>query len=173
MITLDTHLMSLVNRELVSPDEAFRKAQDPNVMREKFLEARPEAARAFRDRRGSRGKSSGPEPFGIAPSFPGLWSIAPLVPSPSMFPGHSPAIYDFLKEHRLVASDQLDGVERGAQGDGQAPGRCRRRPGIMERRTCSAGIADHLGYDFIRELPVQFPGEGDCGAHRQARATTA
>ncbi len=36
MITLDTHLMSLVNRELVSPDEALEKAQDPNVMREKF-----------------------------------------------------------------------------------------------------------------------------------------
>ena len=38
MITLDTHLMSLVNRELVSPDEALEKAQDPNVMREKFME---------------------------------------------------------------------------------------------------------------------------------------
>ncbi len=36
MITLDTHLVSLVNRELVSPDEALEKAQDPNVMREKF-----------------------------------------------------------------------------------------------------------------------------------------
>jgi twitching motility protein PilT len=38
MITMDTHLMSLVNRELVSPDEALEKAQDPNVMREKFLQ---------------------------------------------------------------------------------------------------------------------------------------
>lgn len=37
MITMDTHLMSLVNRELVSPDEAVEKAQDPNVMREKLL----------------------------------------------------------------------------------------------------------------------------------------
>ncbi len=39
MITMDTHLMSLVNRELVSPDEALEKAQDPNNMREKFLQA--------------------------------------------------------------------------------------------------------------------------------------
>jgi twitching motility protein PilT len=39
MITMDTHLMSLVNRELVSPDEALEKAQDPNIMREKFLQA--------------------------------------------------------------------------------------------------------------------------------------
>ena len=37
MITMDTHLMSLVNRELVSPDEALEKAQDPLVMREKLL----------------------------------------------------------------------------------------------------------------------------------------
>ncbi|HVU36021.1 MAG TPA: type IV pilus twitching motility protein PilT [Opitutaceae bacterium] len=38
MITMDTHLMSLVNRELVTPDEALEKAQDPVVMREKFLQ---------------------------------------------------------------------------------------------------------------------------------------
>src|SRR4051812_6842594 len=37
MITMDTHLMSLVNRDLVSPDEALEKAQDPIVMREKLL----------------------------------------------------------------------------------------------------------------------------------------
>jgi twitching motility protein PilT len=36
MITMDTHLMSLVNRELVAPDEAMEKAQDPTVMREKL-----------------------------------------------------------------------------------------------------------------------------------------
>ncbi len=39
MITMDTHLMSLVNRELVSPDEALDKAQDPLVMREKLLQS--------------------------------------------------------------------------------------------------------------------------------------
>ena len=36
MITMDTHLMSLVNRELVSPDEACEKAQDSVLMREKL-----------------------------------------------------------------------------------------------------------------------------------------
>jgi len=36
MITLDTHLMSLVNRELIEPDEALEKSQDPVVMREKL-----------------------------------------------------------------------------------------------------------------------------------------
>ena len=36
MITLDTHLMSLVNRELIDPDEALEKSQDQNTMREKL-----------------------------------------------------------------------------------------------------------------------------------------
>ena len=37
MITLDAHLMSLVNRELVAPEEALQKAQDTNLMRENFI----------------------------------------------------------------------------------------------------------------------------------------
>jgi twitching motility protein PilT len=39
MITMDTHLYSLVNRELITPDEAVEKAQDPVLMREKLLAA--------------------------------------------------------------------------------------------------------------------------------------
>ena len=37
MITMDTHLMSLINRELLSPDEAVEKAQDTVAMREKLI----------------------------------------------------------------------------------------------------------------------------------------
>ncbi len=37
MITMDTHLMSLVNRELISPDEAVEKAQESQVMRDKLI----------------------------------------------------------------------------------------------------------------------------------------
>jgi twitching motility protein PilT len=37
MITMDTHLMSLYNRELVSADECVEKAQDPALMRDKLL----------------------------------------------------------------------------------------------------------------------------------------
>ena len=36
MITLDTHLMSLVNRELIEPDEALEKSQEPVAMRDKL-----------------------------------------------------------------------------------------------------------------------------------------
>ncbi|HTB80362.1 MAG TPA: type IV pilus twitching motility protein PilT [Opitutaceae bacterium] len=38
MITMDTHLMNLVNRELVSPDEAVEKAQDSVAMRQKLID---------------------------------------------------------------------------------------------------------------------------------------
>jgi len=37
MITMDTHLMSLFNRNLISADECLEKAQDTTVMREKLL----------------------------------------------------------------------------------------------------------------------------------------
>jgi twitching motility protein PilT len=37
MITMDTHLMSLINRELLSPDEAVEKAQDTVAMRERLI----------------------------------------------------------------------------------------------------------------------------------------
>lgn len=39
MITLDAHLSSLYNRELISADEAVEKAQDPVVMRDKLIAA--------------------------------------------------------------------------------------------------------------------------------------
>ena len=38
MITMDAHLLSLVNRQLVTPDEALEKAQDPISMREKLTQ---------------------------------------------------------------------------------------------------------------------------------------
>ncbi|MCX6938986.1 MAG: type IV pilus twitching motility protein PilT [Verrucomicrobia bacterium] len=38
MITMDAHLLSLVNRQLVSPDEALEKAQDSQTMRERLTQ---------------------------------------------------------------------------------------------------------------------------------------
>jgi twitching motility protein PilT len=37
MITMDAHLMSLYNRELVTADEVLEKAQDPGTMRDKLI----------------------------------------------------------------------------------------------------------------------------------------
>ena len=39
MITMDSHLHSLYNREMITADEAVEKAQDPNTMREKLIAA--------------------------------------------------------------------------------------------------------------------------------------
>ena len=39
MITMDTHLMSLYNKELITADEAVEEAQDPIVMRDKLIAA--------------------------------------------------------------------------------------------------------------------------------------
>jgi twitching motility protein PilT len=39
MITMDSHLHSLYNREMITADEAVEKAQDPNSMRERLLAA--------------------------------------------------------------------------------------------------------------------------------------
>ncbi|AKC82630.1 twitching motility protein pilT [Verrucomicrobia bacterium IMCC26134] len=38
MITMDSHLLSLVNRQLITPDEAMDKAQDAIAMREKLTQ---------------------------------------------------------------------------------------------------------------------------------------
>ena len=37
MITMDTHLLNLVNRKLITADEALEKSQDQLVMREKLV----------------------------------------------------------------------------------------------------------------------------------------
>ncbi len=42
MITMDTHLMSLFNRELITADECVEKAQDPVLMRDKLVQRRSE-----------------------------------------------------------------------------------------------------------------------------------
>jgi twitching motility protein PilT len=39
MITMDAHLQSLYNREMISADEAVEKAQDPAGMRDKLITA--------------------------------------------------------------------------------------------------------------------------------------
>jgi twitching motility protein PilT len=90
MITMDTHLMNLVNRELVSPDEVLEKAQDPVVMRDKLIaDGRPparglRAAQALRRQR--RSWPSRPRILSVN-SSPGGRCGAPAAPCPSLRPG--------------------------------------------------------------------------------------
>ena len=76
-----------------------------------------------------------------------------------MFPSHSPAIYEFLKEHRLVETGQLDELNEEHKATGKPLADVVVDLGIIEKADLLRRIADHLGYDFLPELPVQFPGE--------------
>jgi type IV pilus assembly protein PilB len=76
-----------------------------------------------------------------------------------MFPSHSPAIYEFLKEHRLVEPAQLDELNEEHKATGKPLADVVVDLGIIEKDDLLRRIADHLGYDYLPELPVQFPGE--------------
>ncbi len=76
-----------------------------------------------------------------------------------MFPSHSPAIYDFLKEQRLVAPAQLDELNEEHKATGKPLADVVIDLGIVEKDDLLRRIAEHLGYDYLRELPAQFPGE--------------
>ncbi|MEO5960601.1 MAG: ATPase, T2SS/T4P/T4SS family, partial [Opitutaceae bacterium] len=76
-----------------------------------------------------------------------------------MFASHSPAIYELLKEQRLVAPAQLDELNEEHKATGKPLADVAVDLGFVEKNELLRRIAEHLGYDFLRELPVQFPGE--------------
>ena len=76
-----------------------------------------------------------------------------------MFPSHSPAIYEFLKEQRLIEAAQLDELNEEHKATGKPLADVVIDLGILERSVLLHRIAEHLGYDYVHELPVQFPGE--------------
>ena len=76
-----------------------------------------------------------------------------------MFPSHSPAIFEFLKEHRLVEPAQLDELNEEHKATGKPLADVVVDLGIIEKSVLLHRIAEHLGYDYLSELPVQFPGE--------------
>jgi type IV pilus assembly protein PilB len=76
-----------------------------------------------------------------------------------MFPSHSPAIYEFLKEQRLVEPAQLDELNEEHKATGKPLADVVIDLGIVEKDELLRRIAHHLGYDFVAELPVQFSGD--------------
>ncbi len=76
-----------------------------------------------------------------------------------MFPSHSPAIYEFLKEHRLVEPAQLDELNEEHKATGKPLADVVVDLGLIEKEDLLRRIAVHLGYDFVSELPVQFSGD--------------
>jgi type IV pilus assembly protein PilB len=76
-----------------------------------------------------------------------------------MFATHSNAIYEFLKEQRLVDAAQLDALNEEHKATGKSLADLVVDLGIVGKDDFLQRIAGHLGYDYVRELPVQFPGE--------------
>ncbi len=76
-----------------------------------------------------------------------------------MFPSHSPAIFDFLREQKLVPADQLEELNEEHKATGKPLADVVVDLGIIEKADLLGRIADHLGYEFLGELPAQFPGE--------------
>src|SRR5258706_15699425 len=76
-----------------------------------------------------------------------------------MFPSHSNAIYDFLKDQGLVQGAQLDELNEEHKATGKPLADVVVDLGIVEKEELLQRIAHHLGYDYLAELPVQFPGE--------------
>jgi len=68
-------------------------------------------------------------------------------------------MYEFLKEQRLVAPAQLDELNEEHKATGKPLADVVVDLGILEKDELLRRIADHLGYDYVPELPVQFPGE--------------
>jgi type IV pilus assembly protein PilB len=76
-----------------------------------------------------------------------------------MFQSHSPAIYEFLRDQRLVGQAQLDELNEEHKATGKPLADVIVDIGIIEKSDLLRRIADHLGYDYLGELPAQFPGE--------------
>ena len=76
-----------------------------------------------------------------------------------MFQSHSPAIYEFLREQRLVRRAQLDELNEEHKATGKPLADVVVDLGIIEKAELLRRIAEQLGYDYLGELPEQFPGE--------------
>ena len=76
-----------------------------------------------------------------------------------MFATHSQAIYDFLREQKLVTPAQLDELNEEHKATGKSLADVVVDLGIIDKSELLHRIADHLGYDYLRELPVQFDGD--------------
>ena len=76
-----------------------------------------------------------------------------------MFLSHSPAIYEFLKEQRLLPLAQLEELNEEHKATGKPLADVVIDLGMVEKDDFLRRIAAHLGYDYVAELPAQFPGE--------------
>ena len=76
-----------------------------------------------------------------------------------MFERHSPAIHDLLGDRRLVSADQLDALDEEHRASGRPLADLAIEHGFVEKSTLLAGLAAHLGCDYVDNLPPTLPEE--------------
>ena len=76
-----------------------------------------------------------------------------------MFVSHSPAIYEFLREQRLVAPAQLDELNEEHKATGKSLADVVVDLGLIEKSALLERIAAHVGCDYLPDMPAQFPGD--------------
>lgn len=74
-----------------------------------------------------------------------------------MFEAHHHAVLEFLRDHELVTSDQLE--EAAADSTGRSLSDIVLDHGWVERAAFLEGVAEHLGYDYVAEPPSSLAGE--------------
>lgn len=76
-----------------------------------------------------------------------------------MFVSHSPAIYEFLREQRLVEPAQLDELNEEHKATGKSLADVVVDLGLIEKNALLERIAAHVGCDYLPDMPAQFPGD--------------
>ena len=76
-----------------------------------------------------------------------------------MFPTHSPALYEFLREQRLVAPAQLDELNEEHKATGKPLADVVVDVGLIEKSALLERIALHFGHEYLPDMPAQFPGD--------------
>jgi type IV pilus assembly protein PilB len=76
-----------------------------------------------------------------------------------MFEGHDQAVFDLLAERRLVDTASLQGAFEDHRRSGRAFARTLLDLGLIEKPVLLRTVAEHLGGDYVAELPAQLPDE--------------
>lgn len=74
-----------------------------------------------------------------------------------MFEGHDQAILDLLAERRLVDAAALQGADAERGPGGRPLARLLLDLGLIEKSTLLRAVADHLGGEYMEELPARLP----------------
>jgi type IV pilus assembly protein PilB len=76
-----------------------------------------------------------------------------------MFLAHSPALYDFLREQRIVGPEQLEELNAEHKATGKPLADVVVDLGLIEKPALLARIAAHFGHEYLPDMPAQFPGD--------------